>query len=68
MSLDRKDVRFKLDPNTHAGLAVLADVDQLDIAEWVERVVTQEVKRRVHAATVVAERAARLGISGSGRE
>ncbi len=62
--LDRKDVRFKLDPNTHAALSVVADADTLDIGEWVERLVSSEVARRVHVYTVAADRLRRLGISG----
>lgn len=68
MSLERKDVRFKLDPDTHQALSVLAEVSHVDIGEFVEAVVAREVARRVHEAKVVAERTARLGISGSGRE
>lgn len=68
MALERKDVRFKLDPDDHSGLSILAEVDQLDIGEWVEQVVRREIERRIHAASVIAQRAARLGISGKVRE
>lgn len=67
MALDRKDVRFKVDPDMHAALAALADVAQADIAEFVEMIVTREVVRRVHDATLIAERTARLGIAGKTR-
>lgn len=65
MALERKDVRFKLDPDDHAALSVLADVSDSDIGEFVELIVQREIVRRVHAARVVAERTARLGISGN---
>jgi len=64
MSLERKDVRFKIDPDAHGALAVLAEIDQLDIGEWCTQVVLAEVGRRLHAAKVVSERAERLGILG----
>lgn len=68
MSLERKDVRAKLDPDTHAALTVLAEIDQLDIGEFIEREMVRVVYERVHAATVIAERCGRLGISGNRRE
>lgn len=68
MSLDRKDLRLKLDPEIHAGLDVLADVDGKQLAELAEEFIAKEVKRRIHAANVIAERTGRLGKAGSGRE
>jgi hypothetical protein len=68
MSLERKDIRAKLDPDMHHALSVLADVDQLDMGEWVERVLLREITRRVHEATVIADRIPRSGKSGSSRE
>lgn len=68
MSLERKDVRAKLDPDMHTALAVLCEIDQLDIGEFVERELVAVIRARVHAATVIAERTARLGIPGNARE
>lgn len=68
MSLERKDVRFKLDPDLHQALTVLAECAGCDIGVLVEQVVVGEVRRRVHEASVIAERTARLGFSGSGRD
>jgi hypothetical protein len=68
MALERKDVRAKLDPDMHAALAVLAEVDQLDIGEFIERELVRVVRDRVHAASVIADRTARLGITGISRE
>lgn len=68
MSLDRKDVRLKLDAVDHAGLALIAEVDGKDIAEWVEAEVVRRVRERIHAATVIADAAKRLGLTGSGRD
>lgn len=66
--LERKDVRFKLPPDTHQALTVLAEIAQVDIGEFVELIVHREVARRVHDAKVIAERTARLGFAGNGRE
>lgn len=68
MSLERKDVRFKLAPEAHQALTVLAECAQVDIGEFVEQVVLREVERRVHEASVIARRTAQLGISGIVRE
>lgn len=68
MSLDRKDVRLKLDPDVHAALDACADVDRLQISELAEQVLEEYVRRRVHEANVLAARTARLGIAGTGRD
>lgn len=57
MSLDRKDLRIKLDPDDHTGLTLLA--------EWAERELVKVIRRRVHAAMVLAKKAERLGIAGN---
>ncbi len=68
MSLERKDVRAKLRPDVHAAMTVVADADGLDHGEWIERLIEREVMRRVHAATLIAKAAERLGISGKSWE
>jgi hypothetical protein len=68
MSLERKDVRFKLHPDVHQALTVLAEVRGVDIGELVESIVVRDVVKEVHEATVVAQRTAALGISGKSRE
>jgi hypothetical protein len=68
MSLERKDVRFKLAPEVHAALTILAECAHVDIGEFVEAIVLKEVERRVHEASVIARRTAQLGISGIVRE
>ena len=68
MSLERKDIRAKLDPDTHAALQVLCEVDQLDIGEFIERELVRVIYQRVHAATLIADRTSRLGITGNSRE
>ena len=68
MSLERKDVRFKMAHDLHQALSVLADLAQVDIGEFCELIVQREVVRRVHEASVISERTARLGITGQSRE
>ena len=68
MALERKDVRFKLTPDMHQALTVLAEIAQVDIGEFVELIVQREVIRRVHEASVIADRTSRLGITGISRE
>lgn len=65
MALERKDVRFKLDADMHAALDAIADVDGKDLGEFVEEIVVSVVRRRVHDATVLAERLLKAGITGS---
>lgn len=68
MSLDRKDVRFKIDPARHDVLARIARADDVEIGEWVEALVAAEVDRQLHRATLVAGSLPGPGKSGSGRE
>ena len=68
MTLERKDIRAKLDPDMHEALAVLADIDQLDIGEFIERELIRVVTQRVHAAIQTAERVRDLRIAGTNRE
>jgi len=68
MALERKDIRAKLNADMHEALSVLCDVDGCDLGEFVERELVRVIVKRCHAATVIAERTQRLGISGNGRE
>jgi hypothetical protein len=68
MSLERKDIRAKLDPDMHEALAVLADFDRVDIGEFIERELVRVIKSRIHDASELHERTAHLGINGRARE
>ncbi len=68
MSLERKDVRVKLDANWHLALADVAEADQCDIGEWVEQLIVKTLQERFDRAIVLAEIARRAGISGKVRE
>lgn len=68
MALERKDIRAKLDQDVHASLVVLAEVDGIDLCEFIERELLLVIRKRIHDAMVIAEHARRQGISGSARE
>jgi hypothetical protein len=65
MSLDRQDLRIKLSADDHSMLGLLAEADELGLAELAERILVREVRRRVHAAMLIANKAQRLGIAGN---
>jgi|688.fasta_scaffold409247_4 hypothetical protein len=65
MSIERKDLRLKLDADDHAGLQLLADAEDTDMGAWAEQLLKREIRRRVHAAIVLAKKAERLGIAGN---
>jgi len=64
MALERKDLRLKLDPDDHAGLALLAEADEMELGAWAERVLISVIRRRVHAALILSTKARKLGIDG----
>jgi hypothetical protein len=71
MALERKDVRFKLDPEDHRRLDVVVDHDGKDLGEWVEQLVLRELDRREAAARRESSLLAaleRVGISGKTRD
>lgn len=67
MSLERKDIRAKLDPDKHAQLRAICEIDGVDMGDWIESVLLPVIERRVHDAIELAARLQRLGISGSGK-
>jgi hypothetical protein len=68
MSLERKDVRTKLDDPYHKALSGLADADRIEISEWVERLIVREIDRIAHESRLKAEATAHLGKSGNNRD
>lgn len=68
MALERKDIRAKLDPELHAALKAMCDLDGVDMGEWIEAQLVPVIKKRIHDATVLAAEFQRLGITGNGRE
>jgi len=68
MSLERKDVRAKLDPELHAALVEICDLEGITQAEFVEAVLVPVLHKRVHDAIALSRAAERAGITGSDRE
>ena len=68
MSLERQDVRAKLDSEDHRALVAICNIDGLTIAEFIERTVVPVIRKRVHDANVLAHDFPIPGISGNGRE
>lgn len=68
MSIERPDVKPRLDHDVHAMLKVFARLDGVSIAEWCELVITAAVHKRASDATVAAAELQRLGILGKSRE
>lgn len=66
MSLDRKDIRAKLDPDAHAQLRAICEIDGLDMGDFIEAALLPVIAKRVHDAIELAARLQRAGISGSG--
>lgn len=71
MTLERKDVRAKLDPEDHARLTAVAAHDDRDIGAWVEQLILRELASREAAArreASLVDKLDRLGISGKTRD
>ena len=68
MSLEKKDLRLKVHPEVHEAIKALAEVEDMEMAEWVEKQVVRLVRLKVHAASVISERMQRMGINGNRRE
>lgn len=68
MSLERKDIRAKLDPDKHAQLRAICDTDGIDMGDFIEAAPLPLIKKRVHDAIELATRLQGLGISGNNRE
>jgi hypothetical protein len=68
MSLERQDVRAKLDADVHEALVAICDARGVTVGEFIESLLVPEIKRVVHEATVISDRLLRRGKAGSSRE
>jgi hypothetical protein len=68
MSLERQDVRAKLDPDVHEALVAICDAKGLTVAEFVEALLEPEIRRLVHESHCIASKTQGLGIAGKNRE
>lgn len=65
MSLPRKDVRLKLNHDVHAAVVAIADALGLEPAAWVEQVIVDIVKKRVHEANLLIDSLKSSGSMGT---
>ena len=68
MSLERKDIRAKLDPDVHAQLRAICDIDGIDLGDFIEAALLPVINKIVHDAIALANRVQRPGKTGSARE
>lgn len=55
---------MKLDFDMHEATSICAEIDGIGLERWCEKMVCEAVRRRVHAANVLAKRSKDLKISG----
>lgn len=67
MSLERKDVRFKLDADMHEALVAICEAKGLDIAKFIEALLVAEIQRLTHEASVITDRIRGQGTAGRAR-
>jgi hypothetical protein len=65
VTLERKDLRLKLDDDDHQRLRLIAESEGCEMAEWAEKVLVDVMRARIHKATVLADKARRSGLSGN---
>lgn len=68
MSLERVDIRAKLDPDMHEALVAICDAKRLTLGEFIEALVVPEITRLVHEATVITEKLRISGTNGKNRD
>ena len=68
MSLERQDVRAKLDADTHRALTAICSARGVTVAEFIEGLLVPEIRRLVHEAKVIVAGLPDTGISARGRE
>lgn len=68
MTLDRQDIRAKLDADDHRALVCICNLDGVTIAEFIEQLIVPVVRKRIHDANLLAAEFPITGVSGSDRE
>jgi hypothetical protein len=64
MSLERKDVRAKLDPDIHEALVKICERDGMDLGEFVEREIQRVVLEEMHKYMLSRSKFEDLGLIG----
>ncbi len=68
MSLDRKDIRAKLEPEWHEALVRICEREGIDIGVFVEREIERVLSERIHQSILDFQAIDGLGITGKLRE
>jgi hypothetical protein len=68
VSIERKDIRAKLDAQVHAQLKVICECDAIEMGDYIELVLLPVIARRVHDAIELSARLHGLGISRKTRD
>ena len=68
MSLERKDVRSKLDPELHAALDAICNEKGVTQADWIESVIAPVLREKVAETMRLADEFRRRGIVGNDRD
>lgn len=68
MGLPRRDVRAKVDDDVHRDLVACCNLDGVDIAEYIEKLIVRDVKKRIGDAIELVKRAQRSGQTETRRE
>lgn len=68
MSLDRKDIRAKLDPEWHEALVKICARDGIDVGDFIEREIERVLSERIHGWILDSQVMETLGITGKLRE
>ena len=68
MSLDRKDIRAKLDPEWHEALIKICARDGIDVGAFIEREIERVLSERIHGWILDSRVFESLGITGKLRD
>lgn len=68
MSLERQDIRAKLDPDMKRALQAICDARGITEAEFIENLIVPELQRLVHEASVITDRLHGRGTTGRNRD
>ena len=63
MSLERKDIRAKLDHNAHAKLRTICEAMGMNMGDWIEQKLVPLIDQEAHVAMVIAHALLRQGIT-----
>lgn len=68
MSIDRPDVKVRLDHEKHGALKVFAKLDGCTITEYCERVINENLSKRIGDTNLAYAELGNLGIVGFRRD